>query len=447
MSLLLFLACTSPTTQDSASDEGGFRAIEVTGSPSNGHVYTVRWESVTDTIGWVEYGADATLGKETWPETEPGRSHAIQLAGEAPGVPTWFRLVQEGPDGRVASELRSWVGTGAGAPYTGLSIDPSMEARPGYRTAVKVGIVPGAVVMDQEGDAVWWTELEDLQVVPLEARLLPGGTEFVYMNLDISGETDACELVRVRLDGEELSRTRCPMGHHDFTVLPDGRAVWLALDVRDVDGEPVVGDQLVVGALDESGEHEVLWSAWDDIPHDLSLNQEPFYEQGYDWSHANSVSVDPASGLLLVSFANLDAVVAVNPADGEVAWQLGGPASTFRIEGGGFVAPHGASMDGADLVLMDNGTGAVGTLSTVARYELDGDVARRVASYTDVPYTSLFLGDVDPAGDGLVVGWGSEGVMEELDASGRVTWRASADLGTVLARVNWDDRLGGPLPQ
>ena len=57
------------------------------------------------------------------------------------------------------------------------------------------------------------------------------------------------------------------------------------------------------------------------------------------------------------------------------------------------------------------------------------------------------LGDVDPAADGFVVAWGSEGVVEELDADGHATWRATADLGNVLARVNWNERLGGPLAE
>ncbi len=61
------------------------------------------------------------------------------------------------------------------------------------------------------------------------------------------------------LDGTELDRAACVLGHHDFDVLPDGRYVFLRADFRDnVEGYdlPVVGDAVMIVDADGGNQRQ-----------------------------------------------------------------------------------------------------------------------------------------------------------------------------------------------
>jgi hypothetical protein len=148
-----------------------------------------------------------------------------------------------------------------------------------------------------------------------------------------------------------------------------------------------------------------------------STEQHDFSQPDQDYLHWNSLALE-ADGTYLISARHLDAVLKIDPADGSIAWILGGPCDQFGLTAGQrFSHQHHARRESdGRLSLLDNGNGTGRSrvlrlaLDEVAR-TLDGSSPDRPAftEHLDGHHLSIAMGSVQLFASGrALVGWGAQ---------------------------------------
>jgi hypothetical protein len=265
---------------------------------------------------------------------------------------------------------------------------------------------PGAILLmlDQEGQVIWF--YDNPRVRPLDVECLRNGNflvlteDWTAFELTVMGAVVEEWVAAGQLGGSEVPDRRetfldAPVlvdvdsFHHELQELPAGEAAdFLALSselrvlddypvdevdpsVRE-DGVRVVGDVIVEFKRDGTVVRELsLLDVFD--PRRLVYGStagfwNPLYgEPTFDWSHGNSVILDPADDTYIVSLRHQDAVAKIDRSTGDLVWVLGAaprwkaPWKSYLLEprGSGFEWPfhqHAPELDGeGDLILFDNG--------------------------------------------------------------------------------------------
>src|SRR6185503_18171487 len=117
--------------------------------------------------------------------------------------------------------------------------------------------------------------------------------------------------------------------------------------------------------------------------------------------HPNAMTFDTA-GNYVVSWRNLDQIMAIDPNNGNVLWRLGGTKSDFTFVNdplNGFYKQHSVKvLANGDILLFDNGAGHVPAQSRAVEYRLDmtAKTATMVwESRHNPPLFAVFVGWVD----------------------------------------------------
>jgi len=130
-------------------------------------------------------------------------------------------------------------------------------------------------------------------------------------------------------------------GNVAFTLYKDSIMDLSAYTFGGVQGSPttkVIGDVLV--EMDTAKNIIFEWSTFDHIYPTETYDVYGYYENGYDYTHPNSIEED-TDGNFLVSFRHLDAVYKINRTTGDVIWRLGGKSNSFTFTNdSGFTAQH-----------------------------------------------------------------------------------------------------------
>lgn len=142
-----------------------------------------------------------------------------------------------------------------------------------------------------------------------------------------------------------------------------------------------------------------------------------------DYTHLNSVDVNPSNGNLLVSLRHDDELIELDRATGAVVWTFGGASDQFGLAAADkpshqhharFVAPN-------DITMFDNGNAS--QVTKLREYQIDpvGHTAQVVAALPlDGHYTSA-MGSLQKYDGRYFVGWGfrrdGESDITELDAT------------------------------
>jgi hypothetical protein len=421
-----------------ACQNGDFRA-EAALSETVSTVATVEFDWPEAGTAWVEWGPSQELGHTTVPGRSAGPRHTVLLAGLPTKTPVVARAVLEVDGVRYRSDTFRLRTGDAPDDLPDVEVNQDVDAPAptlGYAVTTSIGIPSSVVIYDQDGSPVWWHQ-PDGGFVVTQAYVDDSGTE-VWLNLaNVDFNIDAGAVRRVRLDGTVLEEFRTPLSHHDFVRRGDGDLSYLAVDLRDVQGVPVVGDALVEVT---DGESRTVWSAFDSFdPSGLDpADDSGFYPQGFDWTHCNSFVEDPAGGYT-VSIRNLSRVVRV--VDGAVDWSIGGPESLAPVEvTRGLSEQHAPSWtEEGTLLLFDNGDATEeGAYSRVVEYEVDpaaGTYRERWSFDDDRRRLAYLLGDVErmPESGHTLVAWGSAGVLQEVDDASRVVWQLETGIGHALA--------------
>lgn len=312
------------------------------------------------------------------------------------------------------------------------------------------GVPTIPVAVDQRGRLIWYDE------TPLEPafetgkavlyRPVAGGTFLLVLEtwglagqtlreIDLAGHV-VRQTTRSAVSRQLVAQGQDPIGafHHEARRLPSGHTAVIASVerlVEDVQGPgwvDVLGDMVVV--LDENW--QVVWS-WNSFDH-LDVGRRavldwrcfpnaptcpPLFlaEEANDWTHANTVTYDPADGSLLISLRHQDWVIKVNygegAGDGSILWRLG-PGGDFTLAGGSgffpwFSHPHDPNLVGGNqIVIYDNGNTRCTLnpfggpcLSRGQVYELDETaMTATLRMNASLDNYSVALGSAQPLADG-----------------------------------------------
>ena len=431
--LLLPHLAGCPTDDDDDDDATGeppaIADVQATISEHVKMVVTVTWTTDVPSTGFVEFGEGEDLDLSTPVETEPATEHEAILLGLPSDTVASFRVVAE-VDGAVAEGTLESVTTG---PLPPQLPNPTVEGtgHAGYMAIPLLGAVPGVTVLDAQGRIIWYHIYEgDLDL--FRARLSHDGRSVLYNAADVSDEpSENTEIVRVSLDGSEISGVDIPWLAHDFVELPDGTLTGIALDIREVDGEDVRGDKLVEVTPD--GTQTEIWSTFDC----WDPNEVVGTDQESGWTWTNAIDYDAAEDGYHVGIRNFSSIVEVDRATGACEWALGGAAATLDMEVGSsaFLHQHQFQVLDGSVLVFDNDGGA-GLASRAIEYAVDPDAgtAEQIWSYTaDPPIYSFVLGDVNRFDDGdTLITWSVLGQIDRVTSAGESVWRLNTSMGYAL---------------
>ncbi|MDP2305858.1 MAG: aryl-sulfate sulfotransferase [Pseudomonadota bacterium] len=452
---LLVLLSLAPACTPVDPVGGDDQPLAATIEPSEavGTVATVRFSTASAATAVVEVTEPGASPRAFLAETTDGTDHVAVLVGLAAGVDYSWRAVATLDTGEVrasepavfATEFQPlWM------PTLILTI-PDEASTERFVLTTMVGDDPGVAILDERGRIVWWWHGEE-GVFACQARLAADGRSVLLMVVDSLMQSDVGVIRRVSLSGEPLGEARATLAHHDFVELPDGRVGFLSYDAREWEGMDVVGDALVVLDL-VTGAEETVWSSWDDLTPGNVLEY-PSHPLGAEWTHANGLDFDEVSGDWLVSMHNISTIARVT-GGGELRWQLGGVGSDFTsladASEGPFAEQHGPTFTDEGILLFDNREPQTGNLySRTIELRLDetaGTFETAWAYDGDRRLFTAFMGSAERLDDGsTLVGWGSGGRLERVDADGFVPWRVDVQIGFPLGFSHHLATLGERVP-
>ncbi len=279
---------------------------------------------------WVEFGLDGEEPRQVALDLEAGPPWEIELLGMKPGSDYQVRIGVE-LDGEAYQGRSHTASTGlVPSDFPDLSLERGEgESFDGFLVTSVLGITSAAVILDRDGDYVWWSQPEELAMVG-RTVLSRDGAGLFSMELNPNGE-QAGALASISLDGEQVQARALDWMHHDFHEHEDGTLAILAKDPEIVDGARVKGASVQEIAPD--GSVTTVWSIWDDpdrIPYDQADDDMPG-----EWPHANALRYLPDEDAYLVGFLFLDAIARIDRASGAIDWIMGGPYSDFTHADGG----------------------------------------------------------------------------------------------------------------
>ncbi len=196
--------------------------------------------------------------------------------------------------------------------------------------------------------------------------------------------------------------------HHDSLALGDGVYLVTRTEIQTVDGVLIAGDVLSVFDT-RSGALTDVWDAFDQLEIVQNDGWQLLTPEGAaDWTHANGLDRDPATGKIYLSLYFDESILQIDPTTWQTDWVLGGPQSDFEVPER-FGPQHTPRFRDGVLWMFDNGSD-VSAGSGPAAYEVDPDamVATKVWSWAPEPAMfELVLGSVVPYDDAKLTSWGN----------------------------------------
>ena len=450
--LLAFLACTPAVGDDddvTLSDPDS--PLDLVLDPDVPTVATATWRDgcVDPDRAWVEFGLDTDYGMVAPARpTDDGGCQALMWGMKA-AAGYHYRAVEE-IDGEPVPSSDALILTGPAPnslPTVRVTEHVPGAVQPGFLLTQLLTTPPAAVILDRDGDYVWWYQ-EDEGFMPGLFRVqMSLDRESLLFQRPSAGPNfeDLGELVRVTPTGDVVTSVAgSDRSTHDFDELPDGTVAILRSHSQTVpDGRTVYGDRIIELAPD--GTETQVWTVWDWAEHDPEVFTPEEY--GGDWSHANILRYYPDRDAYYVSFRNFSSIWGIDRPTGDVFWRFGGDTSDYTDSDGSTELTsmqHGFQITGDSIVVHDNGTRETLTTRAVA-YTLDPDhgLATRTLEYIpDPPYFNYALGDVVHHPDGnTLLALSMGGLVHEISPDGELLWDLSVELGSGIGYVTWEADL------
>jgi len=286
---------------------------------------------------------------------------------------------------------------------------------------------PGPMIIDDDGELVWFLPRPGLTVMNFNAHTLGGQRVLAWWEGALQGSHGAGEFVILGTDYRELTRVRAGDGlvtdFHEFSITPRDTALLVAYN-----DDGALLDSVVQEIEIASGDVLFEWRATDHIALDESYVTPT--TGSYDFAHLNAAAVD--DGGLLISSRHAWTVYRVDRTTGEIVWRLGGKKSDFAVaEDAAFAWQHHARKhaDGT-ITVFDNGAGVAQTepYSRGLRLSLD-EKAGSASLVQELPHPEHLLasamGSMEPLDDdGAFVGWGSVPRFSEFRPDGTLRFDA-----------------------
>ena len=207
---------------------------------------------------------------------------------------------------------------------------------------------------------------------------------------------------------------------HELRVLPNGDALLLGDDYREIDMSKIVPGgnpnatviDNVVQELDKNKNVIFQWRGLDHFKVTDATHQDLTAED-IDYAHMNAIETDGDSCILLSS-RHMDEITKISLLTGDIIWRLGGKNNQFNFVNDdiGFSHQHAIrKLTNGDIVLFDDGNFHDPPFSRAVEYKLDeiNKTATLVWQYRNSPdiYGSA-MGYVQRLDDGnTLIGWGN----------------------------------------
>jgi hypothetical protein len=202
------------------------------------------------------------------------------------------------------------------------------------------------------------------------------------------------------------------------------------------------------------------WNSADHVPYSQSEQPLPASAASpWDWFHLNAVKLD-ANGNLLIDARNTWTTYEVDRRSGNIDWQLGGKASSFRLQaapgqslndaGELFAWQHDPeSLGNGDYSFFDNESAGVANTGVGSTSEFP--VSRVIKVHLDLRHrtATLLASDDQPealeassqgngqplAGGGEFIGWGNLPYVSEFGGDGQLLFNAEFPTGVNTYRA------------
>ena len=404
-------------------------------------VVTVRWTTDAETTGIVEFGTSDDYEFVT-PPTALGTSHERLLLGIPPDHEIHYRVVTSDESGEEHSADRT---TSTGALPSSIPVFTTAGfSKPGFRILPTMGAYRGVVVVNEQGEIVWYYNAQADTVI--RAYFTHDGQHIVFNRPLV--EEGLGVLKWVSLDGATESTMAVPYISHDFTQLPDGTLSVIANEVREVDGytEMVSGDQIIEIATD--GTQTVVWSSWDQYTpgaHGAVVDG--------DWTHSNAIDYDPVEDVYYLAVLKLGSIIKIDRSTGELLWTLGGEWSDFTTDSEltnlGY-RHHQFYITDNIITIFVNGVASDAEGSQVVQFELDESNMTATETYRYSSYQEPYvyaLGAVSLLDeDTMDITWSTSGYIEQVE-NDSLAWQLEAEIGHIFGYSTFVETMYAELNQ
>lgn len=403
-------------------------------------VFTVRWKGAGAGAAVVaEWGYDADYGHRV--ALGSGDEGEGVIVGAHPASTVHWRVI--GEDGRATEDATIQTGE---LPLT-IRMFEVTDSADALASLVLTSTLDNqradAVMVDRTGTPVWWLASAGPKEGFSDVRPAADGRGIIYQITDPKLQNDIATIIERGWDGEVLTQTTTPSGHHAFVELPDDRYGYCMIDVREttVEGETtmVVGDAIaeIPKGGDPATDVRIVWNAWDALPMRAKFEGDSnFYTIGLDWTHCNGLTYDETTGKYLMSSYTLGSVFQIDRATGSTDWVLGGPDGTFTLPEGARLNTIHSPERVAGGVRMFNNRHSEPPYSRVVTWNVDEAASTATEGESidlGAAYYSQILGDAsDLPEDHLLISWGASGLLTEVNANRDVVWEASLPLGVIV---------------
>lgn len=379
-----------------------------------------------------------------------GTEHERVLVGILPEVAFSFRVEIDDGDGYrcVAQGVGENGALPGGLPEWSMDVADASSVAPGMNLLPMISSdgIPEhwLVIVDESGRAVWaWSPSREANAVLTTRAWLSRDRQGVLYNSGALSADGPSSFGKVAFDGTWTVVATVEGAHTDFVELPDGRIAYIGWELREFDGQRLLGDH--VSTVDESGLVQTLWRSFDNVEVDLTNEWSTgFYVPDPsvgDWSHVNGISVDDESGDIFVTMTVWDGIARIDGTTGEQEWFLGNSWGDFSTQGTSALTalPHWVQWLGDDEILVFNRSDPrnPNSCSWAAEIQLDegAHTATTVRDFTGTDSCTLvtFFGAAERLANGnTMIDWSSAGRLDEVSADNKTVWSLSLDVGAAL---------------
>ena len=434
--LLLLLACgpivlstdpstgggggTLPTGDDTGSSSTTLVAPTIALSIDEEVVTVVHasWEEVEADETWVEYRFEG----EDWlsaPAIGPGEAVLLgippEMAVEARGV---IRVGTQTLAGESAGITTGSLPSDLLLPSVDLW-DPSIASEAPY---AMISVAGGSFtfegpywieIFDRQGRVVWYHEVADSMMVFYPSVALDG-THIWYDADNVFGfAKDSAHLMRRTLDGRWSQRTEAADMGQAAGEGPDGSFFY----------ERRQGGQSALVQVSAEGTQATIWdcAAW------MKEHGQPLHD-----CYMNTTNWSEATGTVLTSMFESDTVFEIDLESGEPLRQLGqiqvGEPYAFDPPDSMFSYQHFPTWTAAGTLLVSTHQKGVSGLQVAAEYEVDDETQtlHLIWSYESTDMWATQVGEALRLENGNTVqGYGQDGGVREVTATGEIAWQAT----------------------
>jgi hypothetical protein len=375
-------------------------------------------------------------------------------------------LVVDAPDPSGTGRISYWIRC-LPADFPVIQVRTFRDPPPGWyltgNVAANGGAGTYAMILDRNATPVWYQKTADqgaLDVTPLARNVLawssvpgPGfgaDPNRAFSVFDLATGTTA-----------QLKAVDPPLDFHELLPLPNGNRLMLTTPLRAGMNLSALGlgkDQTIVDCVVEevSGAGQLVWR-WrlsDHVSVAESLHPAPSgvdRQKVYDLYHCNSLDQDTATGDLLISLRQTDAIYRIAKTNGSILWKLGGNGVVadgeqhLAIKNDPETTFHGAHdarfQPGGDVSLYDNHSWFLGAARAV-QYHIDTRAATaRLVWQRQSPdgRHSIATGSFRRYANGTdnLIGWGikPQTLFTEVDAAGSILLDVVFSDGNAAYRV------------